>query len=223
MISYTIRSERDLERAVRECGILPFFKNSLAGFSVEEHCAPELWFSGEEGPWEWKGPVIRGTGCAYGKFFEHKAAYISSGIFPDFANWRRDGYDFDARFDDELAQIKDKRLYDLIAANAPVLTGRLKELGNYKKGGNKGFDTIINRLQAQCYVIIGDFVYLQDRKGKTYGWGVAQYTTPERLFGRNFTGAVYRSSPEESYARILAHMQKLLPGESREAIERFLR
>ena len=82
---------------------------------------------------------------------------------------------------------------------------------------------VLGRLQAQCYVIIGDFVYLQDRKGKTYGWGVAQYTTPERLFGRNFTDAVYRSSPEESCARILAHMQKLLPGESREAIERFLR
>jgi hypothetical protein len=40
-------------------------------------------------------------------------------------------------------------LYNLIDANAPVLSKRLKYLGNYRKGGNKGFDTIITRLQAQ--------------------------------------------------------------------------
>ena len=75
--SFTIRTKRDLAEAVRRFGFLPLFRNSLPGFSVEEHAAPETWFSDEPGVWEWKGPVIRETGCAYGKFFEHKAAFFS--------------------------------------------------------------------------------------------------------------------------------------------------
>ena len=46
----------------------------------------------------------------------------------------------------------------------------------------KGFETIITRLQAQGYVIINDFVYSKDRFGHEYGWGVAEYTTPEIFF-----------------------------------------
>lgn len=37
---------------------------------------------------------------------------------PDFANFRRDGYDFDARWDDGLASYKDKELYETIAMKA---------------------------------------------------------------------------------------------------------
>ncbi|MCD8067723.1 MAG: hypothetical protein LUE87_02285 [Lachnospiraceae bacterium] len=83
--------------------------------------------------WEWKGPVIQEAGCAYGKFFENKAAFISAEWFPDFENYCRDGYDFDARFDDELASYKDKQLFDLLEARAPVLSKTLKRDGNYKK------------------------------------------------------------------------------------------
>ena len=153
---FHIREKEDLIRAVNDLGFLPFFQNSIEGFSIEEHVDPKIWFGDIEGPWEWKGPVIRELGCAYGKFFEKKAAYISRKWFPDFANYRRNGYDFDARFDDELASYQDKKLFDLVDANAPLLSKELKKLGNYRKGGNKGFDTIITRLQSQCYVIISD-------------------------------------------------------------------
>ena len=97
-----IRTIDDLENAVKELGILPFFMNSIRGFSIDEHVDPGIWFTGEDGPWEWKGPVINELGCAYGKFFEKKAAYISPAWFLHFANYRRDGYDFDARVEDGL-------------------------------------------------------------------------------------------------------------------------
>ena len=93
MLDFTIRTQKDLEKAVEEVGILPLFKNSIPGYSVEEHAHPSAWFPSEEGVWEWKGPVIRSTGCAYGKFLGNKAVFISREWFPDFANWRRDGYD----------------------------------------------------------------------------------------------------------------------------------
>lgn len=219
---FTIESKADLIDVVREYGFFPFFENSLPGFSIEEHIAPHLWFGEEEGSWEWKGPVIRETGCAYGKFFEKKACYVSPEWFPDFANYRRDGYDFDARYDDGLAEYRDKTLYELIDGAAPVLSKRLKQLGNYRKGGNKGFDTVINRLQAQCYVVISDFVYMKDKYGAPYGWGVAEYSTPEKLFGERFTARVYDKSPEESYERLLAHFSKLFPEVGERELKKFL-
>ena len=132
-----LRGPEDLVDLVREIGFLPLFSNAVPGFSVEEHVHPDAWFSGEEGVWEWKGPVIRESGCAYGKFFENKAVFISKAWFPDFANYRRDGYDFDARFDDGLASLRDKELFTLLNASAPVLSKWLKADGNYRKGGKK--------------------------------------------------------------------------------------
>ena len=222
---FIIRTKADLIQAINEYGFLPFFENSIDGFSIEEHIAPDRWWhsdTGEWSAWEWKGPVIRETGCAYGKFFEKKACYISPEWFPDFANYRRDGYDFDARYDDGLAQYRDKLLYDLVEQNAPVISKRLKQLGNYKKGGNKGFDTIITRLQAQGYVIISDFVYMKDKYGNPYGWGVAEYSTPEAFMRGGFTDKVYSRSPEESYERLLEHFIRLFPNEDIGKLKKFL-
>lgn len=223
IFDFTIRTKEDLKNAVETYGFLPYFVNSIPGFSIEEHTDPQLWFGEEEGTWEWKGPVIRETGCAYGKFFERKAAYISREWFPDFANYRRDGYDFDARFDDELASYRDKELFELVDAHAPVLSKTVKKIGDYRKGGKKGFDTIITRLQSQCYVLISDFVYLKDKKGQQYGWGVAEYSTPEKFMGEDFTSRVYQRTPEESYERVLEHLKRILKNESEAAIRKLLR
>ena len=222
---FVIKSQSDLIDAIREYGFLPFFSNSIGGFSVEEHIADPCWYhsdSGEWQAWEWKGPVIRSTGCAYGKFFEKKACYISCEWFPDLANYRRDGYDFDARWDDGLAPLRDHRLYELISSNAPILSKELKQLGDYRKGGIKGFDTSVNRLQAQCYVLISDFVYLTNKRGEPYGWGVAEYSTPEAFLGSDFTDSVYARSPRESYDRILAHFSELFPHEDEDVLRKFI-
>ena len=220
--AFTIRTQKDLIDAVQMFGFLPLFRNSLPGFSVEEHVLPRAWFSGEPGVWEWKGPVIQKTGCAYGKFFEKKAAFVSAEWFPDLANYRRDGYDFDARYDDGLAPYGDKLLYDLVEADGPILSKNLKKLGNYRKGGRKGFDTAMNRLQAQCYIVISNFVYQTDRYGKEYGWGVAEYAAPEQSMGASFAENVYRRKPKESYRRILKHIKMLLPQAEEAAIQNFL-
>ena len=221
-MQFRIRTKQDLIQAIKTYGILPYFENSLTGFSIEEHCAPAAWFSGEEGVWEWKGPVINAAKCAYGKFFEKKAAFVSRTWFYDLANYRRDGYDFDARYDDGLASFRDKELYELIEREGPALSKDLKRTGGYGKNGKKGFDTIVNRLQAQGYVIISDFTYLTDRFGNEYGWGVARYATPERFFGDSFAGQVYKRTPEESYARLVKHLKKLLPDAEEAAIRKFL-
>ena len=225
--SFTIGSMQELMDVIDEMGFVPFFENEIEGFSIEEHIAPGCWYNdGDDGfwpAWEWKGPVIREMKCAYGKFLRNKAMYISPRWFPDFANFRRDGYDFDARYEDGLASFYDRELYELLDANAPVMSRRLKILGGYGKNGRKGFDTMITRLQKQCYVVISDFQYAVDKSGNEYGWGIAEYSTPEKFFGKTFSERVYRRSPEESYARILKQFRKILPGAGQKQIEKLLK
>ena len=225
---FTIGSMEELIEAIDELGFVPFFENELRGFSIEEHIADGCWYDdyGDGGfwpAWEWKGPVVRTTKCAYGKFLRGKAMYISPKWFPDFANYRRDGYDFDARYDDGLASFYDKELYELLDARAPILSKELKQVGGYGKNGRKGFDTMITRLQKQCYVVVSDFRYAKDKFGNEYGWGIAEYSTPEKFMGKKFSNAVYKRSPEESYARILKHFRKILPEADPKAIERILK
>lgn len=224
---FTIGSQEEMIQLIDEMGFVPFFDNEIEGFSLEEHITPGCWYDdGDNGfwpAWEWKGPVIRESKCAYGKFLRGKAMYVSAKWFPDFANYRRDGYDFDARYDDGLAPRQDMDFYEVLDANAPILSKSLKQIGGYGRNGRKGFDTILARLQKQCYVVTADFRYSMDRFGEPYGWGVAVYTTPEKMFGRKFTDAVYKRTPEESYARILKHLRKILPEASQEEIEKILR
>ena len=82
---------------------------------------------------------------------------------------------------------------------------------NYRKGGNTGFDTVITRLRMQTYITIGDFVYSQDKFGRPYGWGIAEYTTPETQLGPDFVTSAYQRKPERSRERILAHLRGVLP------------
>ena len=212
MLLHTIKSAEDITSLVQEIGFLPFFAGRIEGFSIEECCPPSLWFSDtEDGPWEWKGPAAQSGTCVYGKFFSGKAGFVSLDWLPDFANYRRDGYDFDARFDDELASYKDKAVFDTIAEHGSLLSKKLKALCDYRKGGNKGFETVITRLQMQTYVTISNFEYETDKHGKPYGWGVARYSTPEALYGYDLVTSAYKRQPSESKARIAAHLTRLLP------------
>ena len=176
--------------------------------------------------------MIQELGCAYGKFFNKKAGFISKKWFNDFANYRRDGYDFDARVDDGLADYNEQYLYDIIASRHSILSKEAKAIGGYikpKKRGpdqwepRKGFDTNITKLQMQCYVITSNFEYEMDRNGNFYGWGIARYSTPEEFFGKKFTNHVYDRTPEESKKRIIRHLKKILPEASIDEIEYFLR
>ena len=230
-MDFYIRTKEDLVNAVKTYGFLPFFANRIKGFSVEEHCDPAVYFSEEEGVWEWKGPVIQDTRCAYGKFFEKKAGFITKQWFYDFANYRRDGYDFDARCEDGLADYNEQYLYSIISSHRSIRSKDAKLKGGYvksrKKDGDqwearKGFDTNITKLQMHCYVLTSDFEYEMDKNGNFYGWGIARYATPESFYGKTFADKVYRRTPEESYRRIFRHLKKILPEADEEDISKLI-
>lgn len=218
----TLRSAKDLANLVEELGFLPFFKNEIVGFSVEECTPAELWFSEEEGPWEWKGPVIRATHCAYGKFYKGKAVYISKKYFPDFANLRRDGYDYDSRMDEGIARHRDVPIMQELWKEPSLISKELKRRVCFSEDRKKTFESSLTFLQMGCYINIEDFVYAISKTGKPYGWGLARYTTPEAYFGDGFRKEAYSRQPDASYAALEAYLVKLLPHASLGQIERFL-
>ncbi|MBQ9327230.1 MAG: hypothetical protein IJ225_01685 [Solobacterium sp.] len=231
MKQFRLTTREDLIEAVQYYGFLPFFTNEIEGFSIEEMTPARLWFTDEPGPWEWKGPVISEGDCVYGKFFDKKAGFVSNKWFPDFANYRRDGYDFDARFEDGLADHREQFLYELISSRHSILSKDAKIIGGYvkpkRKGKDewvprKGFDTTITRLEMETYVIISNFEYEVSKTGEFYGWGIARYATPEAYLGRKFTSKVYQRTPEKSKARILKHLKQVLPEVEDNLLERLI-
>ena len=210
-----IRSMEELEALIQEVGFLPFFENSIPGYSIEECTPKELWFAPDkDGPWEWKGPIALKAKCAYGKFFQGKTGFISREHFPAFLNYRRDGYDFDARWDDGLAPMKDKQIMDVFTEYDSMMTHELKSICNYGKNGQKGFETVITRLQMQTYLTVQNFEYRTDKNGKPYGWGIARYAMPEVLFGTEMIEKAYREEPKISAKKIAAYLETLLPDAS---------
>lgn len=218
-----IQSQQQMEKLALEWGFLPFFRNRVEGFSIEEHTPEERWFSPEHpGPWEWKGPVIGEWRCAYGKFFAGKAGFVSLEWLPDFINWRRSQNPLDKM--PPSAQ----HILQVLVQHESLLSQELKKASGFTLSrrrspeGNDGStcDTLIARLEMATYVCIADFEYKVSRSGQSYGWGVARYCTPEAMYGSGI--ALCDRTPEESRARILAHLQGLFPHASTAHLERMI-
>ncbi len=204
-----IENAAGLERAAELYGLLPFFDSGVPGFSVEDMTPPRYWFAGDvDGPWEWRMEVARRGKVAYGKLFAGKAGFCSRKYYPDLANYRRDGYDFDARYEDGLANHRDKQIIDALTREGSLLTRELRRAS----GVDKGFETCLTRLQMQTYITVTDFEYLRDRHGKPYGWGVARYALTESVFGEEMTRSAYGRKPEESKAKLILRLRELCPG-----------
>lgn len=216
-----LRSAVDLAALVDEIGFLPLFQCGIPGFSVDECTPAELWFQdGVDGPWEWKGPVIEQSGCAYGKLLRSKAAFVSREWYPELANWRRRGLDFDERYALGALSNDEKKVCDALRTRRAIPSKELRRQVGFAKSSR--FDAVLTRLQMQCYVTTVDFYYEHDSSGRPYGWGVARYAAPEIHMGDDFCDLVYDCPPEESHRRILAHLQKLLPDVTEKALLRLI-
>lgn len=217
----------DLQSRVQEYGFLPMFPNAIKGFSVYE-ATSRFWNDDEDGPWEWKGPILRDGTCAYGKFFKRKAVWISVDWLPDFLNYRRSiKY---AKTDDW--QVFDDMVLQAIASEGSVTTREIADLLGLSKRRRRAedlvntageaprinIDTVLGRLMMGGRVCTSDFVYNIDRNGNQYGWGIAKYTTPENMYGVSLPAR----TPEESAQRILQHMQKKLIGVKSQKISSLL-
>ena len=219
---YCIHTPEQLLELINEIGFLPLFKNEIPGFSVEERTVPEHWWCDDpkRDPWLWRGILARGGEVAYGKFFDKKAGFISKEWFPCFANYRRDGYDFDARWDDELAGLRSKKIMNLFEEDTELYSYEVKRNAGFLKGGEKNFEGVITELQMQSYLVMRDFRQKKNKAGIEYGWPVAVYSMAEHLWGYDHIAAGYREDPARSKERIYQHIRDRYPIASEKQIKK---
>ncbi len=221
MTRTSIHSCAELIRYIDEVGFLPLLDMGIGSWAadvlVDEDCqyhpSPD---GGMDWPlWEWKGSVIQESGCAYGKFFLGKAAFVSSAWWPDFCNWRR------AARPPILPGSIEENILLTLRDNGSMITRELRAACGFTGGKMRGrFDGFVSRLQMGCRIVTEDFVYPTDRHRHQYGWGWSLLTTPENLLGHD--ACHVDRSPEESYRLLTAHFHKLLPTASTNLISRLL-
>ena len=121
----------------------------------------------------------------------------------------------DEESDAEFAAEKLDSMY-----NTELFSFDIKKLAGFGKGGEKGFEGTMTQLQMQTYLCACDFRKRLNKKGAEYGWNVAVYSMPEKLWGYEAVTAAYGESPADSYGRIRQQILKRYPDASDRAIRR---
>lgn len=203
----------DLMNSVKEEGFLPLFRNGVRGFSVEERTSPAGWWSGIDkiDPWEWRRLAAASAEVAYGKFFDGRAGFISTEWFPAFANWKRDGYDFDALFEDGKATLRQKKIMDLFMNGEELFSFEAKRRAGFGKEGERNFEGTVTSLEKVSYLVIRDFRRRVNKKGGEYGWHIAVLTAPESIWGYEMVTSDYAEDPFDSRQRIIDHISGIYP------------
>lgn len=222
---YRIKTPDEMVDYINEIGFLPLFKNAIPGFSVEERTLAYDWWSGDPArdPWEWRQIIAAGGKVAYGKFFDKKAGFISLRWLPYFANWRRDGYDFDSRWEDGKAPNRSRKLMELFQDGKELFSYEAKALAGFGKEGEKNFEGVITELQMQTYLVIRDFRQRVNKRGEPYGWPMSIYTMPETIWGYDLLASAYHEPPEQSRERIYQHLREEYPIATEAQIKKVLK
>ena len=169
---------------------------------------------------------------AYGKFFDKKAGFISLKWLPYFVNYRRQGYDFDARWEDGLANRREKLIMELLTGkdadgdmtfpDRQILSTELKKMAGFGKGGEKNYPGIVTGLQMQTYLVIVDFHRRTNKKGAEYGMPVSVMLPPEAVWGYEEVTKAYKETPLESWHRLSARVREMYPEAEEKEIVRLI-
>lgn len=211
----------DLLALVERVGFLPLFSNEIPGFSVEEHTPAGDWWTDDPAsdPWAWRQILASNTHVAYGKFFDKKAGFVSAEWFPDFANVRRDGYDYEGFYEDGKMKHRNRQIMDAFELNDQCAGKKLLTCDLKKRAGvTKGFEGAVTELEMQTFLIVGDFRQRENRLGIPYGWHISELMTPETKWGYDAVNGCGRT-PEASRDRIRKQILQFYP----EVDERALR
>ncbi len=205
-----LKKVEDLMDYVKKVGFLPLFSNSIPGFSVEELTYRYGWWGDNPqiDPWTWREVVSGSKEVAYGKLFLGKAGFISKEYYPLFARIRRDGYDFDSRYEDGLASRRAKMIIDTLEQYESLPSYQLKDIAGFGKGKEKGFDSVISQLQMQTYITVSGFSKKKNKRGEDYGWSVASYCLSEKLFTCDFVTKNYSMPYDEALSLLLSKVKE---------------
>ena len=211
--------------AIKAYGIIPFFENSVRGYSIEELTPPSFWLTDEQlGPWDWKVDVVQSGEIVYGKFLcGGKASFATPEWYAHLRNWR-------------LSQKKYKptengvKVLDLIGKEGSCNARQIREMLGVKKSKA---DSVLAGLMQGTRIVIGDIQRVYRGPNLEYkGWQTASYCTPESLFERpeeefgpwhiKGTSLKCNCSPEESYSKLTGHIRNMFPEATENEIRKII-
>lgn len=220
-----VRSADELAEVIEQVGLLPLLPCGVPGLSVYEHTDESAWFSGDAArcPWEWRYRLAEDERFAYGKLFGGKAGYCARSLLPALANWRRDGYDFDARYEDGKASRAALAIMSCFPDGERLASWEVRARGGFGRDGLKGFDGALTQVQMQCYLVVCGFARKRNRAGEEYGWPTSVLTTPEARWGADFVRSAYAEPPEASRERLREQCARWAPDATAAAIRKLLK
>ena len=177
----TVNSPEAMYKAIKEAGIIPFFENSIPGYSIEELTPPSCWFDGEDdplGPWDWKIDCVQSGDIAYGKFLGGgKASFATIGWYRELRNYR-------LSLPKHVPDAAGERVMEYVAEHGSVTIREIRGLLGIKKSAA---DALVTRLQMGCRLVTGDIRRVYRGEDLHYnGWQVASFCRPEDLFEVDF-------------------------------------
>ena len=207
-----VNSPESMIQAIKEIGIIPFSKNSIPGWSIQEITDPDFWFttSDQLGPWDWKVEAVR-EGIVYGKFVGRKSAFATEECYRHLMNWRRSlpkyqiplGAKFKPKtLDDKLMMHLSPTLLNLIRERESLDSAEIRTLLDEcvttevrkKVGGHlekylipnikkQAVDFLLQFLDMGTWTIVGDITRVYRGPNCEYkGWQKNSVTTPDLLF-----------------------------------------
>lgn len=198
---HSITSAEEMIGAIRYFGIIPFFKGTVPGWSIEELTSPDYWFysSEELGPWDWKVEAVREGDIAYGKFLGGKAAFATVEWYSLLMKWRRSipkyGMALRRRYKAVTKSEKMLKALSPVALDAILGSGSIesKELRLICAANKPKFipevkkatvESVMQFLEMGTWTIVGDIQRVYRGANLEYkGWQRCSFTTPDDLFG----------------------------------------
>lgn len=208
-----IDSLESMIRAIQEIGIIPFSKNAVTGWSVQESTDPDFWFTSSDqlGPWDWKIEAVR-EGIVYGKFIGGKSAFATVEAYRHLMNWRRSlpkyriaigGASEQKNLEERIAAHLSPTLLNCIHERESLESSEIRALledlvpqeTRKKVGGcmekylipnikRPAVDMLLQHLDMGTWTIVGDITRVYKGPNCEYkGWQKNSITTPELLFG----------------------------------------
>lgn len=222
---FRLKSVEETVGFILKTGFLPLFSVGIPGFSLEERVPAFDWWTDdpERDPWIWRMRIAERENIAYGKFFGRKAGFISREWFPAFANYRRDGYDYEGFYEDGKMKNGARKILNTLELNEDavgleLMSGQIRK----KAGVEKGFDNLLIDLQMQSFLLISGFRQKKNRHGEEYGWHLPSFMTPETKWGYDFVNSV-DEDPERSGEKIILQICQLYPEADRSILKKVMK
>ena len=184
-----LESAESMVAAIRKLGIVPFFKSTVPGYSIQEMTTPDHWFDSSDdlGPWDWKIEAVQSGDIAYGKFLSGgKAGFATVKWYAHLMNWRRSLPKY-------RADGNEMRILEALRQSGDIGSKEIRQLLGVKKGPA---DNVVAKMSQKTLLLVGDIRRVYKGPTLSYqGWQTCSFCTPEALFGGEAVGGVGGSGP----------------------------